>query len=107
VGGVGVVSDWRQHHADEAEHALAHPLVSEAIAELHGNLGSTGHALADYGIHKVAAVAAQVARAQALGFSPDLLRLSSEEADEEVLDLARRAAESGKPVWFISPEDDA
>ncbi len=46
------------------------------------DLGVTGQALPEYGIAKVANYAAQVARAQALGFDPDLLRLSDEEADE-------------------------
>jgi hypothetical protein len=101
------VSDWRQHHADESEHALVHLLVMVAIDELHTNLGTGSNALVDYGIHKVAAIAAQVARAQALGFDPDLLRLSADDADAEVLRIARMAAESGKPVWLIGPEDAA
>lgn len=53
---------------------------------------------------KIATYAAQVARAQALGFDPELLRLSADEADTAMLAQARMAVASGKPVWLIDSE---
>lgn len=95
------MGDWKKHHANESEKALKHPLVKDVMEELAGNLGIRGQALPEYGIAKVAAYAASVARAQALGFDPDLLRLSPEEANSELLALAERAARSGVPVWAL------
>lgn len=100
------MTDWKRHHANESEKALEHDLVSYAMDELAGNLGVKGEALPEYGIRKVASHAAQVARAQALGFDPELLRLSNDEADEQVLKLARMAAEAGKPVWLIEANQE-
>jgi hypothetical protein len=95
------MSNWKQHHANEAEKALRHPLVQSVMEEFAGNMGFRLEGLPAYGMAKVASAAAQVARAQALGFDPVLLRLSSSEADEEVLRLARIAAERGVPVWTL------
>lgn len=100
------MADWKEAHANHAREALDHELVQEVMDELAGNLGEVGNSLVEYGIEKVALYAAQVARAQALGFDPDLLRLSSEEADEESLRLARAAVEAGKPVFLIDPKRD-
>ena len=76
------MSDWKLQHANEAEKALEHDLVKYVMEELLDNLGLTGQALPAYGVRKVAIYAAQVARAQALGFDPELLRLSNEEVNE-------------------------
>lgn len=92
--------DWKTAHANESCKALDHDLVSGVIDEQMGNIGSDS-ALVRYGLTKIAMYAAQVARAQALGFNPDLLRLSSEEANEEQLKLARAAVAAGKPVLRI------
>ena len=94
------MKDWKQAHADEADKAVAHEIVQGVIDEQMGNLGS-GSALIRYGLTKVAVYAAQVARAQALGFDPSLLRLSAEEADAAMLALARASVASGKPTWLI------
>jgi hypothetical protein len=83
---------------------LNHSLVESVIEEQMGNLG-TDSALVRYGLAKIATYAAQVARAQALGFDPDLLRLSPEEANDEQLRLARAAVAAGKPVWSLDGED--
>ena len=90
--------DWKQVHANEAEKALVTPLVQDVIEELLDNLG-TDSALVRCGITKVASYAAQVARAQALGFDPELLRLSPDEADAQGLAKARMAVAHGKPVF--------
>lgn len=95
------MSDWKQIHANEAEKALTHDLVRDVITEQLGNLGKSDDALVRYGLSKIAMYAASVARAQAFGFDPDLLRLSTEEADEEALRMARLATEAGKPVWLL------
>lgn len=99
------MSDWKQCHANESEKAVDHEMVAYVRGELAENLGVTGQALPEYGIRKVALYAAQVARAQALGFDPELLRLSDEEADEHALRLAQIAVEAGKPVWLITATD--
>lgn len=62
--------------------------------------------LPGYGMRKVAMYAAQVARAQALGFDPALLSMTDEEATEAQLALARAAVEAGKPVWVIESDSD-
>jgi len=95
--------DWKQQHANDSEKALRHDLVESAIKELMMNL-KTDSALVRYGIVKVASYVAQVARAQALGFDPDLLRLSDDEANEQMLKLAKRAVELGKDVIVVSKE---
>lgn len=95
------MSDWKQVHANEAEKALGTKLVKDVIAEQLDNLGRTGDALAEYGLAKIAMYAASVARAQALGFDPELLRLSADEANEALLAKARLAVELGKPVWLL------
>ncbi len=93
--------DWKQVHADKADEAVAHALVQGVIQEQLENLGREDSALSRYGLAKIATYAAQVARAQALGFDPELLRLSPDEADAEGLARARLAVELGKPTWLI------
>jgi hypothetical protein len=100
-----VVSDWKKVHANAAEAALRHDLVKGVMAELASNLGVAGQPLPEYGIAKVASYAAQVARAQALGFDPNLLRLSDAEADADLLAIARKAVETGSPTWVIRGDD--
>lgn len=92
------MTDWKQQHANDAEKALDHDLVKDVIAEQMRNLG-TDSKLVEYGLHKIAMYTASVARAQALGFDPDLLRMSAEEANAAQLELAKAAVASGKPVW--------
>lgn len=99
--------DWRQHHADEAEKAVRHDLVASAIDELLDNLGRTTDGLARYGLMKVAHYAAQVARAHALGFDPDLCRLTATEANASLIERAALAAMEGVPVWVIAEGDTA
>ncbi len=93
-------SDWKRVHADEAEKALEHELVKDVIDEQMFNLG-TNDDWVRYGFMKVAHYAASVARAQALGIDPDLLRLSPEEANSEVLRLAAEAVVDGIPTHLI------
>lgn len=93
--------DWKQLHANAADETLKHPLVQDVMAELRGNLGVSDDGLPAYGIAKVAHYAAQVARAQALGFDPDLLRMTPEEADSAQLQIAAAAVLAGVPVTMI------
>ncbi len=93
--------DWKQVHANEAEKALDTQLMQDVIREQLENLGREDDPLAKYGLTKIAMYAASVARAQALGFDPDLLRLSADEAHTDQLRLARTAVAAGKPVWLL------
>ncbi len=93
--------DWKQTYADAADATLAHPIVDRCMAELRMNLGVSDDGLPAYGIAKVAAYAAQVARAQALGVDPELLRVTSEEANSLTLELAAEASLAGIPVHML------
>ena len=95
--------DWKNTHANKANEAVEHPLVEGIMAELRDNLGVTDTGLPAYGIRKVALYAAQVARAQALGFDPELLRLTPDEANSAQLQLAAEATLLGIPVHMIDP----
>lgn len=95
------MSDWRQDHANEAEKALDHELVTNVIEEFADNMGFKLEGLPKYGIYKVAMYVASVTRAQTLGFDPDLLRMSDEECEAEMLRKARSAVAAGKPVLRI------
>ena len=94
-------SDWKSLHANEADRAVGHELVEGVVAELLDNLGIADGGLPAYGIRKVAHYAAMVARAQALGFDPNLLRLSSKEATSEQLRVAAEAVRLGIPTHLI------
>lgn len=92
---------WKHRHANESEKAVAHRLVQEVIAEFADNMGFALEGLPRYGMHKVALYAAQVARAQALGFDPELLTLTDEEGLEAQLRLAEMAVEQGVPTTIV------
>ena len=98
------MSDWKQHHANEAEKATFHLLVQEVMAEYADNMGFELKGLPRYGLLKVANYAAIVARAQALGFDPDLLRLTPQEANSELLRKAAEAAVRGVPVYLLGDD---
>lgn len=100
-----MADNWKDHHADEAGKALDTRLVQEVMEEFAGNMGFKLDGLPKYGLMKVAMYAAQVARAQALGFDPELLVMSDEEADQAGLALARSAVAAGKPTWVIRDGD--
>lgn len=100
------MTDWKLHHANESEKAFQQPLVKSCVDEfvenMRANVGvDISEGLPSYGLHKCMSAAMQVARAEALGFDPELLRLSSAEATEQQLKLAETAAKLGKPVWII------
>ena len=98
------MSDWKNAHANEANRAIEHELVEDVIAELLDNLGIADGGLPAYGIRKVARYAAMVARAQALGFDPNLLRLSNSEATSEQLRIAAEAVRLGIPTHMIEAD---
>ena len=91
----------KQRFADDAERAVLHELTQESIDELLRNLGADRESLPYYGILKVCNVAAQIARAHALGIDPETLRMTDEEATAAMVALARSFAASGKPVIVI------
>lgn len=98
--------DWKQLHANAADETLRHPLVVGVMAELRGNLGVSDDGLPAYGIAKVAHYAAQVARAQALGFDPELLRMTPDEANSAQMELAAAAVFAGVPVTLVDAQSD-
>lgn len=67
--------------ANEAEQALKHELVTEAVDELVFTLRRGDHreGLVRYGIRKIAMYVATIARAHALGIDPDVLRITDKE----------------------------
>lgn len=99
--------DWKAQHAVDSEKALEHEMVAEVMAELRGNLGVDDDGLVAYGIRKVAYYAASVARAQALGFDPNLLRMTSDEASSVQMQLAAELVFNGVPVHLIEVSPDA
>lgn len=92
---------WKQRHAEAADAAIEHPLVVSAVQEYLENLGLDDSSLLAYGIRKVAAYAAQVARDQALGIDPEQLRLTPEEARSAQLRFAANAVLGGMPTFLI------
>lgn len=96
---------WKDVHANAANKALEHELVRYVMDEFADNMGFELTGLPRYGLMKVASYAAQVARAQALGFDPNLLRLSDDEAEAAGLELARQAVAKGIPTWVIRGDD--
>ena len=99
-----MMTDWKQHHANEAEKILLDQTVQNVLSEFADNMGFKREGLPEYGLLKVVSYAAQIARAQALGFDPELLRLSPNEAALRELELDKVAAETGKPVYLIVRE---
>ena len=95
------MTNWKQHHADEAEKVLENGMVQDVLSEFAQNMGFKREGLPEYGLVKIVSYVAQAARAEALGFDPEPLRFSNDEAIESQLELAKIAAESGKPVWVI------
>lgn len=94
-------TDWKNQHANEASASIKHELVDGAIEEFMDNIGLADKGLPAYGIRKVAHYAAMVARAHALGFDPNLLRMTDDEATSHQLDLAARAVVAGVPVHML------
>lgn len=93
--------NWKSDHAKKCDAAVEHNLVENVIEEFMGNIGLADTGLPAYGIRKVAMYAAQVARAQALGFDPELLRMNHTEATEVQMKLAAHATRSGIPVTIV------
>ncbi len=95
------MNDWKQKHADEASASIKHELVEGVIEEFMDNINLADTGLPAYGIRKVAHYAATVARAHALGFEPNLLRMTGDEASSEQLKLAATAVTLGVPVHML------
>lgn len=99
-------ADWKEKHANEASTSIKHDLVEGVIEEFLDNVGIADKGLPAYGIRKVAYYAAMVARADALGFDPNLLRMTGQEAASHQLDLAARAVLAGVPVHLLDAPSD-
>lgn len=99
------MDDWKQKHADDSEEGvLNHPLVVRQMESFARNMGFELEGLPRMGLLQIVSVSAQVARAHALGFDPELLRLAPHEADEQNLAIARKLVEQGKPVLRIDSD---
>lgn len=98
-------ADWKQAHANAAEHALKHPVVREVMDEYLGNMQARGSALARYGLTKCMSYAAQVARAEALGIDPEALRMTDAEIGEHMRTIIDAAYRAGKPVIGVVAPD--
>lgn len=100
--------DEKRAFANEAEKALAHPLVKGVMEEFADNMGFELKGLPRYGLAKVAHYAASIARAQALGIDPEDLRSTPQETTEHQMRLAEKAIEAGVPTTIIvTPPADA
>ena len=100
-----MTSDEKQAFANEAERALAHPLVRDVIEEFADNMGFDLEGLPKYGMMKVAMYAATVARAQALGIDPNDLRHTPEEGDAAMARKMRAAVDAGVPTVAVVVDD--
>jgi len=101
-----MTSDWKQDFANDAEKAFDHPIVKETLDEFIDNMRHNrgvdlSKGLPSVGLNKVKMAVALVARAQALGIDPDLLRLSNDEASAEIIAMAKRVHEKGVPVFVV------
>jgi hypothetical protein len=94
-------TDWKSKHANDAESAIDSPFVIRAMEEFALNMGFDFDGFQRYGLMKIASIAAQVARAEALGFDPELLRLTPTEANSQILLQAASAVFSGVPVHLV------
>ena len=98
------MSEWKNQHAQSANQSIKHELVENVIEEFMDNINIADSGLPAYGIRKVAHYAAMVARADALGFDPNLLRMSDGEASSLQLKLAATAVALGIPVNMLDQE---
>lgn len=92
---------WKNTHANESYEAVKHPLVQRVIAEFAENMNFPLEGLPRYGLEKIAMYAAQVARAQCLGFDPDLLRLTPDEYNALAMERAAELVYGGVPTFVI------
>jgi len=98
--------NMRNRAVEISDATVEHPIVERVMAELRGNLEVGDDGLPAYGIAKVAAYAAQVGAALALGYNPEILRTSSPEARAYLENLAAAAAAAGVPVHVVIDGDD-
>lgn len=99
--------DWKQIHANESEKAIEHEIVTNIVDELMLNLSNNfkvpkDHPFVRRNAFKIANAAAQVARAQALGFPPEALLLTPDESSAAILRQAEAAVRAGRPVAVIA-----
>jgi len=100
-----MADDWKRDHANASEEAAKHGLVDDVLSEFADNMGFRRDGLPEYGLQKIVMTVAQVVRARTLGFDPELLRLTADEARAQSLAKARIAVAAGKPVLRIEGDD--
>lgn len=91
----------KERFADEAHKAVDHETVQAVMEEFADNMGFKLDGLPAYGLTKVAHYAAIVARAQALGISPDELRYTPAESRSAILEQAANMVYRGIPTRII------
>jgi RecA/RadA recombinase len=106
------MSNWKQDHANAAEHAFRHPLVETVIEEYLDNLWHNfavpkDDAFVRYGLKKCMGTMAQVARAEAINIDPDTLRLGATAISEHQLAIIEEAERSGVPVIVVVDEGES
>lgn len=94
----------RQEFANETEKAIFHPITERAIEELLFNLNKDQSSMEYYGIIKLCNTVGQVARAQALGIDPEILRMSDAEAQEAMLQMVNVFAANGGKVIVVAED---
>ncbi len=100
------MSNWKQTIADRAATVIAHDLVQDVCREQADNFRIPYSGLHQYGLEKIAIYAATVAIAQSLGINPDLLRLTPEEANAELMRAAAEAVGQGVPTFVLGDNDE-
>lgn len=94
-------TNWKRQHAIDSERAAEHPLIEDALTEFARNMGFERKGLPEYGLLKIVATVAIVVRARTLGFDPELLRLTPEEANERLQAKARAMVAAGIPTLRV------
>lgn len=86
----------KKDFSNEAEKVLKAPELLEVMEEFAGNMGFELKGLPAYGLNKIAFHAAVLARADALGIPISDLKMTSDEAQDQQIDLIKRV--SAPPV---------
>ncbi len=101
------MTDWKQTIANLAAAVVDHDLVQDVCHEQAQNFHIPYSGLHRYGLEKVASYAATVAIAQTFGIDPDLLRLTPDEANTELMKMAAEAVGQGVPTFIMGVDRDS
>jgi len=98
------VAAWKIAHANEAEsYVFAEgdglvPILDRVVREFAENMGFEYAGLPRYGLVKIVAYTAHVVLARARGFDPELLRLTNDEVNAQMLTIMDALAKADVPV---------